>query len=103
MMIICCKNVLCYIVHPQGLTVLFHGASGTGKTLAAEAIGYEVGKPLKVTKHLFVLSEYFNQVCTSRACLMLKIIFVPGISNCMDMYVCVGSRETIYFYTMKAK
>ena len=33
---------------PQGLTALFHGAPGTGKSLAAEAIGYEVGKPLKV-------------------------------------------------------
>lgn len=32
----------------QGLTVLFHGAPGTGKSLAAEAVGYEVGKPLKV-------------------------------------------------------
>lgn len=34
----------------QGLTVLFHGSPGTGKSLAAEAVGYEVGKPLKVTK-----------------------------------------------------
>ena len=33
---------------PQGLTVLLHGPPGTGKTLAAEAIGYEVGRPLKV-------------------------------------------------------
>lgn len=33
----------------QGLTVLFHGAPGTGKSLAAEAVGYEVGKPLKVS------------------------------------------------------
>ena len=32
----------------QGITVLFHGQPGTGKTLAAEALGYEVGKPLKV-------------------------------------------------------
>lgn len=32
----------------QGITVLFHGAPGTGKSLAAEALGYEVGKPLKV-------------------------------------------------------
>ena len=38
-------EMFCY---PQGLTVLFHGAPGTGKSLAAEAIGYEVGKPLKV-------------------------------------------------------
>ena len=33
----------------QGITVLLHGAPGTGKSLAAEAIGYEVGKPLKVS------------------------------------------------------
>ena len=32
----------------QGLTVLLHGPPGTGKTLAAEAVGYEVGRPLKV-------------------------------------------------------
>ena len=32
----------------KGLTCLFHGVPGTGKTLAAEAVGYEVGKPLKV-------------------------------------------------------
>ena len=36
----------------QGITVLLHGAPGTGKSLAAEAIGYEVGKPLKVTMNL---------------------------------------------------
>lgn len=43
--------ILFYFSSPfsvQGLTVLLHGASGTGKTLAAVAIGYEVGKPLKV-------------------------------------------------------
>lgn len=34
----------------QGITVLLHGAPGTGKSLASEAIGYEVGKPLKVGK-----------------------------------------------------
>lgn len=36
------------VTEQQGITVLLHGAPGTGKTLAAEAIGYEVGKPLKV-------------------------------------------------------
>ena len=39
----------------QGLTCLFHGAPGTGKSLAAEAIGYEVGKPLKVREDLHCL------------------------------------------------
>ena len=33
----------------KGITVLLHGQPGTGKSLAAEALGYEVGKPLKVT------------------------------------------------------
>ena len=33
----------------KGITVLLHGRSGTGKSLAAEALGYEVGKPLKVS------------------------------------------------------
>lgn len=32
----------------KGITVLLHGQPGTGKSLAAEALGYEVGKPLKV-------------------------------------------------------
>eukprot|EP00041_Stephanoeca_diplocostata_P038019 m.1469259 g.1469259 ORF g.1469259 m.1469259 type:complete len:1133 (-) comp25141_c0_seq3:2-3400(-) len=32
----------------QSTTVLFSGATGTGKSLAAEAIGYETGRPLKV-------------------------------------------------------
>lgn len=38
----------------QGVTVLLHGPPGTGKTLAAEALGYEVGKPLKVCPVLLV-------------------------------------------------
>ena len=29
--------------------MLFHGQPGTGKSLAAQAVGYEVGKALKVS------------------------------------------------------
>lgn len=32
----------------SGTVCLFHGPPGTGKTLAAEAVGYETGRPLKV-------------------------------------------------------
>lgn len=45
----------------EGLTVLFHGAPGTGKTLAAEAIGYEVGKPLKVINCGELLSKWVGE------------------------------------------
>ncbi|XP_019854420.1 PREDICTED: uncharacterized protein LOC105313451 [Amphimedon queenslandica] len=45
----------------QGLTVLFHGAPGTGKSLAAEAVGYEVGKPLKVVNCGELLSKWVGE------------------------------------------
>ncbi|XP_065889621.1 uncharacterized protein [Dysidea avara] len=45
----------------EGLTVLLHGAPGTGKTLAAEAIGYEVGKPLKVINCGELLSKWVGE------------------------------------------
>lgn len=38
-----------------GTVCLFTGEPGTGKTLAAEAVGFETGKPLKVNLHLCVL------------------------------------------------
>ena len=41
----------------KGITVLLHGQPGTGKSLAAEALGYEVGKPLKVYELLVTMSE----------------------------------------------
>ena len=32
----------------QGIAALFHGIPGTGKTMAAEAIGFDIGRPLMV-------------------------------------------------------
>jgi len=46
---------------PQGLTLLLHGPPGTGKTLVAEAIGYEVGKPLKVVNCGELLSKWVGE------------------------------------------
>lgn len=40
-----------------GTTCLFYGPPGTGKTLAAEAIGFETGKPLKVPRSYFSSSD----------------------------------------------
>jgi SpoVK/Ycf46/Vps4 family AAA+-type ATPase len=45
----------------EGLTVLLHGPPGTGKTLAAEAIGYEVGRPLKVVNCGELLSKWVGE------------------------------------------
>ena len=45
----------------QGLTILLHGPPGTGKTLVAEAIGYEVGKPLKVINCGELLSKWVGE------------------------------------------
>eukprot|EP00731_Ephydatia_muelleri_P032086 Em0023g593a len=45
----------------QGITVLLHGAPGTGKSKAAEALGYEVGKPLKVVNCAELLSKWVGE------------------------------------------
>eukprot|EP00584_Thalassiosira_punctigera_P013422 CAMPEP_0172570708 /NCGR_PEP_ID=MMETSP1067-20121228/128532_1 /TAXON_ID=265564 ORGANISM="Thalassiosira punctigera, Strain Tpunct2005C2" /NCGR_SAMPLE_ID=MMETSP1067 /ASSEMBLY_ACC=CAM_ASM_000444 /LENGTH=716 /DNA_ID=CAMNT_0013362857 /DNA_START=9 /DNA_END=2156 /DNA_ORIENTATION=- len=42
----------------QGTTALFWGANGTGRSRAAEAIGFELGKPLKVVDLPRLLSEH---------------------------------------------
>ena len=51
-----------YPLSLQGITVLLHGAPGTGKSLAAAALGYEVGKPLKVQdiKHNHFITTNFK-------------------------------------------
>jgi SpoVK/Ycf46/Vps4 family AAA+-type ATPase len=41
----------------QGTTALFWGASGTGRSRAAEAVGFELGKPLKVVDMSRLLEE----------------------------------------------
>lgn len=41
-----------------GMTVLFHGASGTGKTKTAEAIAFETGKTLKIVNYAQVVSMF---------------------------------------------
>jgi len=45
----------------QGTTALFWGPSGTGRSRSAEAIGYELGKPLKVVDLPRLLSEKKGQ------------------------------------------
>jgi SpoVK/Ycf46/Vps4 family AAA+-type ATPase len=42
----------------RGTVALFQGSPGTGKSLAAEAIAFEIGQPLKVVNTAEVLSRY---------------------------------------------
>lgn len=44
-----------------GLTALFHGKPGTGKTLAAEILAYETGKPIKEVNYSQVVSKYIGE------------------------------------------
>ncbi|KAL9654345.1 hypothetical protein ABK040_010374 [Willaertia magna] len=42
----------------QGTTVLMYGPSGSGKSLSAEVIGFEIGQPLKVVDVNELLAKY---------------------------------------------
>jgi len=44
-----------------GISVLFHGPPGTGKTLAASAIGFDLGKPLKIVNAAQLLSQWVGE------------------------------------------
>lgn len=61
----------------QGITVLLHGAPGTGKSLAAEALGYEVGKPLKVCTDDFMKGLVVK--------MSLVILIITQVVNCGEL------------------
>jgi len=44
-----------------GSCVLFYGPPGTGKSLAAQAVGFEVGRPLKVVNSANVVDKYVGE------------------------------------------
>uniref|UniRef100_A0A0G4HU76 AAA+ ATPase domain-containing protein n=1 Tax=Chromera velia CCMP2878 TaxID=1169474 RepID=A0A0G4HU76_9ALVE len=45
----------------KGTAALFHGPPGTGKTMAAEAIGYDLGKPLKMVNVGQLMSKWVGE------------------------------------------
>ena len=45
----------------QGISALFHGVPGTGKTMAAEAIGFDVGRPLMVVNCAQLMDKYVGE------------------------------------------
>ena len=51
----------------SGIAALFHGPSGTGKTLAAEAIGRDLGQSLKIVSCSQLISERAGESVTGIA------------------------------------
>jgi len=45
----------------QGIAALFHGVPGTGKTMAAEAIGFDIGRPLMVVNCAQLMDKYVGE------------------------------------------
>ena len=45
----------------SGISVLFHGVSGTGKTMAAETIGFDLGRPLLVVNVAELVSKWVGE------------------------------------------
>mmetsp|Transcript_106703 Transcript_106703/g.309507 ORF Transcript_106703/g.309507 Transcript_106703/m.309507 type:complete len:242 (+) Transcript_106703:270-995(+) len=47
--------------YDSALTIMTPGPSGTGKTLAAEALGYDLGSPLKVVNSSSLISKWVGE------------------------------------------
>jgi SpoVK/Ycf46/Vps4 family AAA+-type ATPase len=60
----------------RGIAALFQGAPGTGKSLAAEAVGYEVGHPLTVVNCAELVSKYVGETGKN-----IEIVFKEAAQN----------------------
>lgn len=66
----------------SGNGVLFHGPPGIGKTMAAEAIGYEIGRPLMVINIAELLSKYVGETAKN-----IEAVFQEARNNsCIPVF-----------------
>ena len=73
--------------------MLLHGAPGTGKTLAAEAIGYEVGKPLKVSACVCTRARVCVFVCMSRS--VCVFVCMCGCVGVIGLHSVCNSKQQL--------
>ena len=79
----------------RGLAVLMHGKPGTGKSHAAEAIGYEVGKPLKVVNCGELLSKWVGESTKNIDALFEESKNIDAILLFDDCDGLFGTRTTV--------
>ena len=78
--------------------MLLHGAPGTGKSKAAEALGYEVGKPLKASLLpilcVFILCLIRMSICTSNAHTYTHIHMLSNARTHTHTHTHTAERQT---------
>ena len=73
----------------MGTTALFHGPPGTGKTLTAEAIGYELGRPVKRVNAAQVVSKWVGEGAKN-----LETVFKDARDN--DAVLVFDEADTLF-------
>jgi len=75
--------------HDQGTTCLFYGPPGVGKSLAAEAIGFETGKPLKAINCAELVSKYVGDTGKN-----IEAVFTDAKN--MDAIIIFDDAESLF-------
>jgi SpoVK/Ycf46/Vps4 family AAA+-type ATPase len=89
----------------HGFSALFHGASGTGKTLTAEAIAGEMGLPLRVVTAPNLVSRYVGETDHNVATLFESLLAHREILLVDEADALLGERvhattSTDHYYNM---
>lgn len=68
----------------QGVCGLFHGAAGCGKHTAAEAIAWEVGRPVKLVSCLHLLCRESEKMiaATFADAKIMEVVLVIEVLTC---------------------
>lgn len=76
-----------------GTACLFWGSHGTGKSAAAEAIGYELGRPLKVINCARLVSRENSDKTSSNICLVFKDARLMDAVLVLEDFQIIASEE----------